>query len=188
MLPSARGLLYWVLAIGALAIGGCTSPREYLRNGFKVGPQYATPPAPVAEQWIDSNDVRLHAETDDLSTWWAVFDDPTLNDLMVDAYRQNLTLREAGFRILAARAQFGIAFGNFFPQLQTMDGSYQRRVIAANLQPAVDLRVQHGLGAGLLGPFPTRDHFGRRQSRRVRVQLRRHPGHAGGRTWPATMC
>ena len=118
-----------MLAAAALAQGGCTSPREYLRNGFKVGPQYATPPAPVAEHWIDVNDVRLRTETDDLSTWWAAFDDPALNDLVVDAYRQNLTLREAGFRILAARAQYGIAFGNFFPQLQTMDGSYQRRVI-----------------------------------------------------------
>ena len=58
-----------------------------------------------------------------------MFDDPTLNDLVVDAYRQNLTLREAGFRILAARAQLGIAFGNFFPQSQTMNGSYQRRVL-----------------------------------------------------------
>jgi NodT family efflux transporter outer membrane factor (OMF) lipoprotein len=129
MLPSARGLLSIVLAIGALALGGCTSPREYLRNGFKVGPQYATPPAPIAEDWIDGNDVRLHEQTDDLSTWWAVFDDPTLNGLVVDAYQQNLTLREAGFRILAARAELGIAFGNFFPQAQTMDASYQRSVL-----------------------------------------------------------
>ena len=129
MLPSARGLLYVSLAIGALALGGCTSPREYLRNRFKVGPEYATPQAPVAEDWIDGNDVRLHEQTDDLSTWWAVFDDPTLNGLMVDAYQQNLTLREAGFRILAARAQLGIAFGNFFPQSQAMNGSYQRAVL-----------------------------------------------------------
>lgn len=129
MFPSNRGLLYVALAVGALALGGCTSPREYLRNRFKVGPEYATPPAPVAEDWIDGNDVRLHEQTDDLSTWWAVFDDPTLNDLMVDAYQQNLTLREAGFRILAARAQLGIAFGNFFPQSQTMNGSYQRAVL-----------------------------------------------------------
>ena len=129
MPPSNRGFLYVALVVGALALGGCTSPREYLRNRFKVGPEYATPPAPVAEDWIDGNDVRLHEQTDDLSTWWAVFDDPTLNDLMVDAYRQNLTLREAGFRILAARAQLGIAFGNFFPQSQNMDGSYQRSVL-----------------------------------------------------------
>ncbi len=129
MLPSVRGLVYTALVVGAAVLGGCTSPGDYLRNGFKVGPQYATPPAPIAEHWIDVNDVRLRTQTDELSTWWAVFDDPGLNDLMVDAYRQNLTLREAGFRILAARAQYGIAFGNFFPQRQTMDGSYQRRVI-----------------------------------------------------------
>ncbi len=129
MLSSARGLLIVALAAGALALGGCTSPREYLRNGFKVGPQYATPPAPVADDWIDAHDVRLHGQTDDLSTWWAVFDDPTLNGLIVDSYQQNLTLREAGFRILAARSQLGIAFGNFFPQSQTMDASYQRAVL-----------------------------------------------------------
>ena len=31
-----------------LAAGGCTSPMEYVRNGFKVGPNYQPAPAPVA--------------------------------------------------------------------------------------------------------------------------------------------
>ena len=43
------------LAVTALVVSGCTSLGEYLRNGFKVGPNYATPPAPVAENWIDAN-------------------------------------------------------------------------------------------------------------------------------------
>jgi len=115
-----------------LTCTGCTTLRDYVHNGFKVGPNYGTPPAPVAYHWIDVNDERLHGETDDLSGWWSVFDDPMLNSLMVDVYQQNLTLREAGYRILAARAQFGIAVGNLFPQVQTNNGSYQRSVFMNN--------------------------------------------------------
>jgi hypothetical protein len=37
----------------------CTSPREYVRNGFKVAPNYAKPAAPVGEKWIDTGDKRL---------------------------------------------------------------------------------------------------------------------------------
>src|SRR3990167_9863307 len=48
---------------------------------------------------------------------------------MIDAYQQNLTLREAGFRVLAARAQFGIAVGNFFPQQQNNTLNYTRQVV-----------------------------------------------------------
>ncbi|MEX0678693.1 MAG: efflux transporter outer membrane subunit [Pirellulales bacterium] len=116
----------------ALFSSGCTSLRDYVHNGFKVGPNYVTPPAPVANHWIDAADVRLRGETGDLSTWWDVFNDPMLDNLVVDAYQQNLTLREAGFRVLAARAQFGIAVGNFFPQRQDNSGGYQRSVVQGN--------------------------------------------------------
>ncbi|MEX0978896.1 MAG: TolC family protein, partial [Pirellulales bacterium] len=130
MIPRSRGVaLLATLVLLALCCSGCTSVRDYVHNGFKVGPQYVTPPAPVAEHWIDADDVRLRSETDDLSTWWGVFNDPTLDNLMVDAYQQNLTLREAGFRVLAARAQYGIAVGAFFPQRQDNTGGYTRSVV-----------------------------------------------------------
>jgi NodT family efflux transporter outer membrane factor (OMF) lipoprotein len=117
-----------MIATCALASCGCTSLRDYVGNNFKVGPQYETPTAPVAGHWIDVDDMRLRGETADLSSWWSVFDDPMLNNIMVDAYQQNLTVREAGFRVLAARAQYGIAVGNLFPQQQTMGSGYTRRV------------------------------------------------------------
>src|SRR6185369_6847395 len=50
------------LILGVLACG-CTSPSEYIRNGFEVGPRYSRPPAPVAEAWIDSADVRVRSES-----------------------------------------------------------------------------------------------------------------------------
>ncbi len=110
----------------AITLGGCTGPVEYFRNYFKVGPEYCPPPAPVAEHWIDAADVRVRNDEDDLSRWWTVFKDPALNSLIVDGYRQDLTLREAGFRVLEARAQLGIAIGEFFPQQQTAFGSHTR--------------------------------------------------------------
>jgi NodT family efflux transporter outer membrane factor (OMF) lipoprotein len=109
-----------------LLIGGCTSPREYVQNGFKVGPNYCPAPAPVASHWIDANDARISSSPADLAHWWCVFNDPVLNRLVDCAYRQNLSLRQAAFRVLETRAQLAIARGEFFPQTQTNNGSYQR--------------------------------------------------------------
>ncbi|HYV36676.1 MAG TPA: efflux transporter outer membrane subunit [Gemmataceae bacterium] len=107
-----------VLLLVTAGLGGCTSPAEFVQNGFKVGPNFQPPPAPVAANWIDAADKRVRSEPDDLSKWWTVFHDPVLDQLICHAYRQNLTLREAGFRVLQARAQLGIAAGNLLPQTQ----------------------------------------------------------------------
>ncbi len=117
-----------LLAAGCLSAAGCTGPIEYVRNGFKVGPNYGRPPAPVADNWIDADDrqVQRDGDKDRLADWWSEFHDPTLDALIQQSYRENLTLREAGFRILAARAQLGFAVGDYFPQLQTANGAYTR--------------------------------------------------------------
>jgi NodT family efflux transporter outer membrane factor (OMF) lipoprotein len=115
-----------MLMFMVLSFCGCTSPLEYIRNGFKVGPNYHKPPAPVAPDWIDASDPRLRRGPDDLSEWWKVFNDPVLDNLICTAYHQNLTLRQAGFRVLEARAQLCIAVGTLFPQLQNMTGSFER--------------------------------------------------------------
>jgi NodT family efflux transporter outer membrane factor (OMF) lipoprotein len=124
--PPHQAAIVLLLAV-ALCSAGCTSFREYVHNGFKVGPNYCPPAAPVAVNWIDaSTDARVSNSRDDLAGWWTVLGDPPLNGLIERAYGQNLTLREAGFRILAARAQLGFAVGNVFPQQQTATGSYTR--------------------------------------------------------------
>ena len=104
--------------------------REYVDNGFKVGPNYDRPPAPVAQHWIDADDVRVRSQRDDLSKWWVVFKDPVLDSLICFAYRQNLSLRVAACRVLEARAQMSIDTGNLFPQTQTMTGDYTRTVLS----------------------------------------------------------
>jgi NodT family efflux transporter outer membrane factor (OMF) lipoprotein len=130
-MPIASRPLLSLLAT-LLAAMGCTSVGDYARNRFKVGPEYARPAAAMAVNWIDDADQRVREESDDLAGWWTVFDDPMLNNLIEQASNQNLTLREAGFRILAARAQLGFAVGNLFPQFQQADGGYRRFGIGDN--------------------------------------------------------
>jgi NodT family efflux transporter outer membrane factor (OMF) lipoprotein len=125
-IPRFRFLGLFASLLIVSQLGGCTSPAEYIRNGFKVGPNYAKPPAEVAPQWIDAPDPRVRSETDDISQWWKNLNDPVLDDLICHAYRQNLTLREAGARVLQARAQYGYTIGTIFPQTQNATGNYTR--------------------------------------------------------------
>jgi NodT family efflux transporter outer membrane factor (OMF) lipoprotein len=115
-----------VVAAAALLVGGCvtTGPLDYVRNGFKVGPNYCKPPAPVAGEWIEAKDA--HVESRQLQAWWGVFNDPTLNSLIANAYEQNLTLRVLGTRVLQARAQQAITAGSILPQTQEATGQYSR--------------------------------------------------------------
>lgn len=121
------------LALWILSLCGCTPWSQYVHNGFKVGPNYCQPPAAVAKNWIDAADKRVHSESPDDSQWWTTFNDPALNDLVRCAYQQNLTLSEAGFRILEARAQLGIAVGELFPQSQMTTGAYTRNAVSLNV-------------------------------------------------------
>ena len=110
----------------SLSVSACTTPRDYIRNGFKVGPNHGVPQGCTAVQWIDESDVRVQESWADLGRWWTVFQDPTLDCLIADASSQNLSLREAGFRVLEARSQLRIAAGNLFPQEQDAFATYQR--------------------------------------------------------------
>jgi NodT family efflux transporter outer membrane factor (OMF) lipoprotein len=112
--------------VAALLTGGCvtTGPLEWIQNGFKVGPNYGKPPAPVAEEWIDAKDPNV--QNRHLQDWWSVFQDPALNSLVNTAYDQNLTLRGVAMRVLQGRAQQAIAVGSFFPQTQQASVQYSR--------------------------------------------------------------
>ncbi len=126
-----RGKLRLLLALACLFTNGC-GLGEWLRNGLEVGPKYTPPPTPVAEHWIDYQRPQEQGQTQstELKQWWRVFNDPVLNSLVSDAYRQNLSLRVAGERISEGRALRGIAVGNLFPQNQNMAGSYSANKVS----------------------------------------------------------
>jgi NodT family efflux transporter outer membrane factor (OMF) lipoprotein len=111
---------------------GCTTCREYLANGFKVGPNYCRPAAPVADQWLDEGNPTINGGQIQNAAWWQAFNDPILDSLISSAYQQNLSLRVAGLRILEARAQRAIVAGNLFPQSQDAFGDYSRTKLSKN--------------------------------------------------------
>ena len=127
-----RAAGFFLIAILAAASSGCTSWREYVANGFKVGPNYCRPAAPVADHWIDDKNPNVGSEPANDAAWWHTFNDPVLDTLIQTAYQQNLTLRVAGLRILEARALRAVAVGEFFPQSQQATGSYTRAGASLN--------------------------------------------------------
>jgi NodT family efflux transporter outer membrane factor (OMF) lipoprotein len=81
-----------------------------------VGPDYVRPQVGLNGTWSDSKDPRLSTDTAVDLAWWHTFQDPTLDHLIELAYEQNLPLQIAGLRILEARAQLGVAYGDRWPK------------------------------------------------------------------------
>jgi NodT family efflux transporter outer membrane factor (OMF) lipoprotein len=87
-------------------------------TGCAVGPHYVKPVLGVNDSWSGTGSPQISAQPATDSAWWKAFNDPVLDQLIQLAYRQNLTLRVAGLRIMEARAVLGIAIGNQYPQTQ----------------------------------------------------------------------
>ena len=88
-----------------------------------VGPDFQKPVAPVADQWLEARNRSVITDRQAYVDWWSVFNDKPLNRLIQTAFEQNLSLQTAGIRVLEARAQLGIAIGEFYPQQQQIVGA-----------------------------------------------------------------
>jgi len=117
-MASLPGLCFVVLSI-VLLLSGCA-----------VGPNFTRPPVRVSQNWLEESDPRIKNEVGEYRNWWRVFNDPALDKLIDRAYRENLSLRIAGVRVLQARAQLGITVGNLFPQMQQAFGYLQHNRIS----------------------------------------------------------
>ncbi|NUP09456.1 MAG: efflux transporter outer membrane subunit [Polyangiaceae bacterium] len=84
-------------------------------QGCLVGPDFERPKVELNAEWNGANDPRLAADKAVDQRWWKQFRDPTLDQLIEIAYKQNYDLQIAGLRILETRAELGIAFGALFP-------------------------------------------------------------------------
>jgi NodT family efflux transporter outer membrane factor (OMF) lipoprotein len=92
-------------------------------QGCAVGPDYQTPETQVPDQWQQ----KVAAGQVDLQTWWTLLDDPVLDSLIDRSTQGNLNLRIAVARIVEARAQLGIASGQYWPAFEAVGAySYSR--------------------------------------------------------------
>jgi NodT family efflux transporter outer membrane factor (OMF) lipoprotein len=101
-----------------------------------VGPNFNTPPVQTTGAFkipaTAPATTQISTEAAAQADWWKSFNDPVLDKLVATAYDQNLTLQTAGLRVLQARARRGIDVGNFFPQLQQVNGAYSHNGISRN--------------------------------------------------------
>jgi len=92
-------------------------------SGCMVGPDFAPAEPTVASHWLEWRDKSLKTHGEVQSDWWRVFHDPTLDQLIEIASNQNLSLLSAGTKVMQARAELGVAIGEFFPQSQTLSSA-----------------------------------------------------------------
>lgn len=106
-----------ILLVVLLLASGCV----------KVGPDFVKPEAETMPQWLEAGEYKqVTTKADDYRDWWRSFNDPVLDKLIQTAYQQNLSLRIAGVRVLAARAQLGVAVGELYPQSQKATGTLKK--------------------------------------------------------------
>lgn len=108
---------------------------------WRVGPDFAEPAVMEQSDWIEH---KLTSRSDALiRNWWTVFNDSKLNELIDLASEQNLSLKAAGERVLAARAVRSIATGQLFPQSQELQASATKTKLGQyipNTAPGIDLK------------------------------------------------
>ena len=98
--------LVGLILAGALVLPACT-----------VGPDYTKPVVTTPDAWYEAHVQGIAEGSAHVQTWWTVFDDPLLAELIQDAQESNKDLQGAYFRILEARAIRGIAVGDRYPQV-----------------------------------------------------------------------
>lgn len=129
MWTASLRIAYPLLWLGLISICtyGCSTPfRQYKAQQLKVGPEYCVPKAEVANDWLDSGNPTIQRDSGDIARWWHIFNDPTLDRLVELANEQNITLREAYYRVSEAEAQRRVVAGWIFPQSQSLSGDYTR--------------------------------------------------------------
>ena len=85
-----------------------------------VGPDYVQPQPDLPDAWSQALLDEFSSGESSIQSWWSVFEDPALDRLIQEANEGNLDLKIAVARIEEARAQYAIARGERFPDI---DGS-----------------------------------------------------------------
>lgn len=91
-----------------------------IANGCKpVGPDYIPPENILPDAWDEQIVSNLSGPTSNLESYWKVFDDPVLNELIQKAKTQNKNLKIAYASVLEARSNlFGVS-GKKLPKVVT---------------------------------------------------------------------
>ncbi|MFG0257168.1 MAG: efflux transporter outer membrane subunit [Phycisphaerales bacterium JB043] len=114
-------------------------------TGCKVGPDYEGPPDNIElpATFGQMGDPAFRAGEADLRTWWTVFNDPMLDELIHTAEADNRDLRIAVSKVTEARARVGIAQSARSPQISLGGGA----AASSDSSTGFDTRVRTNLSA-----------------------------------------
>ena len=93
---------------------------------MNVGPDYQDPKLKVSKSWLYAskrNNASVKEAKLKHANWWKIFNDKTLNTLILKSYQDNLNLQISGVRVLFARANLALSIGEQFPQQQALTAS-----------------------------------------------------------------
>ncbi len=113
-------------------------------SACRVGPDYERPDLQLPTAWSQVRSDRETTERPRWETWWEVFGDPVLNDLIAEADANNRNLRIAVARIDEYRARYGIAASDLYPDIKALAAYNRTRVSETNFDQA---------GYSIGGPF-----------------------------------
>lgn len=106
-----------------LALSGCTVGPDWHRPAIKPPVDYSVAPLPAAA----SQPVAMAMRVD----WWSIYGDPVLSALEAEVATGNFDVREAGTRLLQARAERGMVRADGRPSFNG-NASYGRERASPN--------------------------------------------------------
>ncbi|HVH85692.1 MAG TPA: efflux transporter outer membrane subunit [Terriglobales bacterium] len=105
--------------------------------GCAVGPKYQKADVPTPPSWSAEAPWRMAEPKDGIpkGAWWALYQDPALNQFEQDALKANQSIQLAATRVEQARDLARVQVAGFFPSLSA-GVSAQRQRLSAN-RPAI---------------------------------------------------
>ena len=133
------------LSLLTLLTCGCAVGPNYKRPKVEVPPTYrgASPEEgaqpgsqPDGNSTQQSSTPAAQSLAD--QKWWDVFQDPTLQELMRTALKQNYDARIAAARIMEARAQLGITRADQLPTINAGAAGFNNRIPETKISPETE--------------------------------------------------
>jgi len=112
-------------------------------SGCAVGPNYVRPPTGAPEDYRGHVGPVEAASIADLP-WWEVFEDPILQELVLEALNENYDLQAAVHRVEQARALVGVAQSPFYPQIGYQGSAGRQRDPRFKQQPSETFSYFYG--------------------------------------------
>ena len=149
-----RNQLGWLLCA---MLTGCTVGPKYHPPAIQAPPAYkeappATPPASASQSQDNGNwTVAQPADEKIRGDWWAIFNDPELNDLEAQLNINNQTIKTYFENFMEARALVREARAQYFPTV-SIGPSYTRSRSSGNLSNTASANTGQAV-ANLLAAF-----------------------------------